>query len=104
MQHECYRSGNCGDIPYNDYDVALLELSVSPDIENSYVVNKACLPKGYDRDDFVGNGNCWAAGFGDTQGMISYVHIKHATVTLYIMITYPPNMGHSRDTDITNYM
>ena len=68
LQHECYRSGTCGDIPYNDYDIAVLELSQSADVTSSYTANTACLPKTFSTDDFVNNANCWATGFGDTRG------------------------------------
>ena len=67
MQHDCYQSDECGDIPYNDYDLAILELETSADL-TSYLANSACLPFEYGLDDFVGE-NCYATGFGDTKGM-----------------------------------
>ena len=52
-----------------DYDVAMLELATPADLDDSYVVNTACLPTGLGNiDHYAGNPNCYATGFGDTRG------------------------------------
>lgn len=80
LQHDCYQSNLCGDIPYNDYDLAILELASDVDL-SSYVANTACLPYGYGLDDFVGE-NCFATGFGDTKGIIWSIQLQ-MFITVY---------------------
>ena len=53
-------------MPYNDYDLAILELQDSANL-NNYVTNTVCLPYAASLDDFVGD-VCYATGFGDTKG------------------------------------
>lgn len=78
FQHECYRAdGACGDLPYNDYDLAILELQDAADL-NNHVTNTACLPLNASLDEFVDD-VCYATGFGDTKG------------EGHILIVYLPN-------------
>lgn len=66
-----------------DYDIALVHLMTPVDLAENYVINTACLPRGYALDAFVNNTNCWATGFGDTKGTSDSNRLNEINVPVY---------------------
>ena len=67
-------------MPYNDYDLAILELQDSAEL-NNYITNTVCLPHDASLDEFVDD-LCYATGFGDTKGE-GQIYRKHFITKQY---------------------
>ncbi|CAH1775264.1 unnamed protein product [Owenia fusiformis] len=77
IRHEGYGNGEVE----GDNDVALLELTYPVDMASNYI-NTVCLPQGVGLDEFVGR-ECWAAGWGSTEGTGNARRLQEVQVPVY---------------------